>query len=304
MLAWIRPRAGNTFWFLAGSVGVIVLGGAAKAFFDLDLTQDGMIDLVAKAFTGVATWSEGYIRIHPLRVYAAAALLPVALAVAWWAIKLRRNVRWVLSVAKTTIKKSKLLDRIGIYGHWLHNTNDLRKNNWSDLKRRVALPQNNMLWIMGATGWNTFASKDSPLRETIENFNGQIRILLLSPEGCACRQRSTSVSQKLSAYQSEIKRTLKFCERLAAEGKTVEVRLYDWPPTWKVILTTTSFWLQHYEQRRHVEDGPVITGYVTQEGSDFYGGFYAFFDRMFATAQPVPLSSGTTTVPELANVGA
>lgn len=278
-----------------GGFGLIIVLGLIQAVSGIEMTEDNLVDLSAKTITDVADGLTEYARLHPLRTYVSIFLAPTAAMAGWHSRKIWFAIRSWYEARKQRLGKAELLDRLGLDGWWPHKTKEHRAKNWSDLAERIAHPQNNTLWIMGATGLKTFAQKDSPLNEALHQFNGSVRILLLNPEADACRQRASSVQQKLNSYKAEIRQATKFCESLAAEGKSIELRYYDWPPTWKVILTTGSFWLQHYEQRRHVEEAPVITGYATQGGRDLYGGYYAYFDRMFKCSTHVPL--GTKSEP-------
>ena len=68
--------------------------------------------------------------------------------------------------------------------------------------------------ILGATGYRTFARKDSdsiaPLREVLEDITGEIKILLFHPNGQFTSSRANALGVPIDDYKKEIMNSVNF----------------------------------------------------------------------------------------------
>lgn len=141
------------------------------------------------------------------------------------------------------------------------------------------------IFIIGATGFQTFARKDSEgnaiLREVVEeDMTGEIKILLLHPSGEHTINRAKALGVPIDNYQGEIKNSIKFLKELKAKGKNVALKLYTQKPIWKMIILDNFLWLQYYHLCKHVERMPVYgISRATDEGT------YSLFDPLYAVFQ-------------------
>lgn len=274
-------------WF-----GGVVAFSLVNAAFSVDLSNVDWGKLVKEFWSGIVDRVPDYIDQHPLRAY---GLFFFGVIISVFYRVLRHFVKDVRELRDELGKRVELLERVGLYGFRHHSTNQMKEENWSELQGHIDKPQNRALCILGATGWHTFGKKNSPLNDCLKNYTGHVRVLLIDPACLAAKQRAASINQNFREYQKEINGTLSFCTRLAEQGKSIEVRTYDQPPTWKLIITGTSLWVQHYRHSAHVDHSAVITMYPTQEQQGLYDAFATSFERLWSISKivgAVPTQNG------------
>lgn len=119
----------------------------------------------------------------------------------------------------------------------------------------------NTIELIGATGYKTFAKNDSEgtatLRDAFQNAKGEIKVILLNPEGEQARNRATAVNMNWEDYKHEIESSIRFLKELKNKGKAVSLKFYDQKPIWKLIRLDNFMWLQYYHPNSHVEKMPV-----------------------------------------------
>lgn len=168
------------------------------------------------------------------------------------------------------VKNKRLLLRTGIAEVWPYSDRDTRAAEWTHLSTRIQASHNiSSLRIAGLTGWTTFGSKDSPLHDAIDGFNGEIRILLMNPESKDFAHRAYLLGVHEERFADEVRQTISYCAGLRAHRKDIEVRLYDDMPVWKMVLTNDFLWLQHYNSKAHVDETPVYCLTATSDGCLF-----------------------------------
>jgi hypothetical protein len=139
--------------------------------------------------------------------------------------------------------------------------------------------------ILGATGFQTFARKDSTgkamLRDVIEKkIVGEIKILLLNPNSAQTKMRANALGVPLHEYQREIINSVQFLEELKSKGKNIALKFYTQRPIWKMIILDDFLWLQYYHPTTHVESTPV---YGVSRSRIL--GEYSLFDPLYAVFQ-------------------
>ena len=154
------------------------------------------------------------------------------------------------------------LDGFGVRTFSPHDTDKSRAEDWKLLCTNLEAANSHLspIWIVGATGKNTFADPHSPLHTTILGYRGPINILLVRPQSEGFHYRIQQLDGAVEQdYTNEILDAIEFCARLYKKNKKVEVRLYDGIPIWKLIGTPQHLWLQHYSDKKHVDETPMFS---------------------------------------------
>ncbi len=141
------------------------------------------------------------------------------------------------------------------------------------------------IWILGATGYRTFARKDiesiAALREVLEEITGEIKILLLHPKGPFTISRANALGVPLDDYQREIMNSVNFLKELKNKGKSIALKFYTQRPIWKMIILDNFMWLQYYHPTKHVEQMPVygISRSPKREEYSLFDPLYGVFQK-------------------------
>lgn len=148
--------------------------------------------------------------------------------------------------------------------------------------------------ILGATGYRTFARKDSesiaPLREVLEDITGEIKILLFHPKGQFTISRANALGVPLDDYQREIMNSINFLKELKNKGENIALKLYMQRPIWKMIILDNFMWLQYYHPKKHVERMPVYGISRSQKKEE-----YSLFDPLYGVFQKKWYHDGNPT---------
>jgi hypothetical protein len=142
--------------------------------------------------------------------------------------------------------------------------------------------------IVVATGKTTFACSHSPLRAALNAHRGALRILILQRDCLAYDQRirelagdelgrEASVREEFAdALDSATDFFISLAKKPPRLLKSIEVRAYDRPAIWKLVITTGHIWLQHYIPKQPADDSPA---YVLRRGIP--GGLASPLDSVF-----------------------
>lgn len=201
-----------------------------------------------------------YLSTHPAR--AAASLLALGLFITG----LLRGLGYL----RIYIRNREILASVGVSGFWAHSKSDEKITNWQACKEKILAGRPKDLRILGVTGWETFGKEGSPLHDIVDNFHGEIRILLIKPRCDAFTIRAKALGLKEKDYEKEIKNTIAYCEQLSAKGKSIIVKLYKQTPIWKMVFTENYMWLQHYKPDDHVDNTPVYTLFANEGETSLY----------------------------------
>lgn len=225
----------------------------------------------------------------------------------WICFIIIRHVYWLVIRVFTYRDVAK---NSGISAFLNHSENN-RSREWGDCARRIANLKPDEIRILGVTGAATFAKKKSPLRESLDNHVGHLKILLIDRESPAFIQRINNIVASEGGRQDlqkdlkrEIEETLDYCRALAKKSpsviRSIEVRAYTSPAVWKMIVFGDYLWLQHYRVGKHVEDTSAFILSRDAESSLFHGFDMLFNNRWALSAQRVLLhrdEDGNTIVP-------
>jgi hypothetical protein len=155
-----------------------------------------------------------------------------------------------------------IVESCGIEGFWDFSTQAEKARGWNECTTKMAEDRFGEICIAGLTGEHTFAAEGSPLRETLLQHEGDIKILLIDESSPAFKERVMEMSGTADEsknkyidcewdYSGRLYRALRFCVELG-DGQTgtrprsIEVRAYDRPAIWKIIMFGNYVWLQHY----------------------------------------------------------
>lgn len=178
--------------------------------------------------------------------------------------------------------ESALTVQAGLGGRWNHAIEELTDGApWKDLCAEISRPDNNMLLIVAANGLETFAKAGSPLYEPLRKFRHQVRVLLLDPDCSETEARALTVSVPLNEYKRATNTSIRRLDELIAEGRPVTWRLYTHQPSWKMIITSRTAFIQYYISGQHVQQTPLWRLDVTEHGTGFYHSFVMEFERLW-----------------------
>lgn len=185
----------------------------------------------------------------------------------------------------------KTIRNVGIEAFWPQQNPDSPQPGWEDCVAKIATEAPSELCILGLTGAATFAHSQSPLRNAVEKHQGSILILLIDPTSRAFEQRVRELGHSdlhsevdlNNRFIGEIEDTLAFCRTLARKSVTelrrIEVRAYDLPAIWKMVIFGDYLWLQQYAPRVHVEQSSAVMFHKRVESSMYYPLERVFYNR-------------------------
>lgn len=171
-----------------------------------------------------------------------------------------------------------LVQAMGISGFSPHTTKQEKRADWKSCNDKIKSNRAIDLRIMGATGWNTFGHKDAPLYRLLDQFQGEIKILLIKPDPTlpALIQRANEIGVPAADYVQEINNSIDRLKALKAKGKNISLKLYEQMPIWKMVISNDYMWLQHYCKCKNVEDTPVYSFFSDgDEGTSLFHALYS-----------------------------
>jgi hypothetical protein len=169
-----------------------------------------------------------------------------------------------------------------------HIGKKLKTEDWDQCRNNIKHAKD--IRIMGATGWDTFGSPQSPLYKTLAISKADVKILLLrdDPNNNVVKVRSQELNYNTSIYVSDIQKSLLRLKDLKAanSARKIEVRLYSSPLIWKMVICNTYMWLQHYWPNRNVEDTPLYTFFSDggETPSSLFHPFYSEWQKQWDSA--------------------
>lgn len=188
----------------------------------------------------------------------------------------------ILGLITKISKDRKTMASFGVRLFSHHNNAEVKKQDWLQVCEDINRGQNpkSTLWILGATGKETFAAADAPLHDLLQTYSGAIRILLICPGSLAFVRRTGELKHSESDYQSQIADSLEYCQRLVRNhGRDLQVKLYKAIPIWKMILTNSVLWVQHYRANSHVDDTPMFCFEYQPAHPGLFDGFLTVFEK-------------------------
>ncbi len=190
-----------------------------------------------------------------------------------------------IALFRIVIKQRRMLTSFGVRLFSKHDTPEVKKSDWAavcaDIKR--ASDEHSPLWILGATGKETFSSPTSPLFDALRTFSGEIKVLLVRPNSVAFDHRCNSLGLSKDNYTGDILDSIEYCKELVTKkGRSVELKLYESPPIWKMFLTNRVLWVQYYKPGEHVDKTPIYCFKYVGTESTLFDGFRTVFQKRWS----------------------
>jgi hypothetical protein len=197
------------------------------------------------------------------QIVGAAGVVCAVLVLVWLILRSHRRSKKELLYFKS------IVESCGIEAFWPFTTQQEKDSGWKDCTTKMADSEWGEICVAGLTGAHTFADERSPLHKALKEHRGDIRILLIKKDSRAFHQRVTEMAgndlAKIEDLQDEFRlrldRSLRFCMRLAEQGtdklRSIEVREYDRPAIWKMVIFGNYLWLQHYVAGKLASDMPA-----------------------------------------------
>jgi len=118
-----------------------------------------------------------------------------------------------------------------------------------EIRRRLSSAA--QLDVLAVRGLGLLGLNDSLLRPSMAGRAAvplRTRVLLLDPDCAAASHRADEIGESSASFASGIKLTLARLEELAAaaDGLSVEVRLYDRLPIWRIIRVDDTLWVSTF----------------------------------------------------------
>ncbi len=197
----------------------------------------------------------------------------------------------VISLLAVVLRQKHTLAQFGVRLFSKHDSKDSKKKDWSMLRSDLtdASNEKSPLWLLGATGKETFSGAASPLYDEVRNYEGEIKVLLIRPESFAFKSRCRNLKVSADTYLEEILDSIDYCKDLAVKGKSITVKLYDQHPIWKMVMTTRVLWVQYYKHNTHVDNTPMYSFEYRKEGSSLFDGFRTVFTKRWSHDNSLPI---------------
>lgn len=213
--------------------------------------------------------------------FAAVALLLLTVLVVAIAWIFARITHRVLQTFVGMFRLRALVRSVGLSGYWPHARLGDGTAPWKELQAHANSGGNQFLYILGATGYETFGTNTSPMWDVVTRFQGDIRVILMSPDSRFLHQRAEDLGVSDAQYRRDIRRTLAQIEVWRRRGHIVSHRTYDSKPNWKLIVTNDLAWVQYYRMGTHVAETPVFQFFATDGQNGLYHLFYTEFWRVW-----------------------
>lgn len=171
------------------------------------------------------------------------------------------------------------LKKLGVYLFSSHTTDEEKRKDWSLVSNDLGTAgTKSPLWILGATGKGTFGNATSPLCETLRAYAQPIRVLLIRPYSTGFDRRVRELNVNAGEYASDVHDAIDFCVDLKRRrNKDIEVKVYSELAIWKMMITSSQLWLQHYGPKRHVDDMPMYCFEFLENEASLYDALKSVF---------------------------
>lgn len=200
----------------------------------------------------------------------------------------------VITLVIKYVKTSRLLHsnqgtlkKLGVRLFSSHLTDEEKKSDW--IQTAADLSGSNLLsplWMLGATGKETFGSSTAPLCDVLRNYRQPVRILLLRPYSKGFDRRVSDLNTNSENYAAEILDAIDFCVELKKRYQVdIELRVYSEIAIWKMIITSTQLWLQYYAPKKHVDDTPLYCFESVHQDMGLYSALKSVFQKRWVLDQ-------------------
>jgi hypothetical protein len=173
------------------------------------------------------------------------------------------------------------LIKLGVRLFSNHFEPEERKLDWQNIASDLtATNKTTSLWLLGATGRETFGHSTAHLCDVMRTYKSSVRVLLLRPYSKGFDRRVLELSHNANDYISEILDAIDFCADLKKNyGIDIELKVYSEVAIWKMIITSTQLWLQYYAPKIHVDKTPLYCFESMQEDMGLYSALKSVFQK-------------------------
>jgi hypothetical protein len=197
-------------------------------------------------------------------------------------IRAQRRLNLQSHILQTADISRSLIAQSGIKARYPHAKATEDGAPWGALRDEILQPENKFVHILGANGIDTFGKPGSPLFDTLKDFRGTTRVILCDPTGRQMYGRARAVGVSTAEYAKAIKISKRRLSELRKAQLAIEGRFYTGQPNWKLILTSTSAWIQYYVPGGpHVDQTAVWILSVTTNTDGLYHLFHMEFERVW-----------------------
>lgn len=233
---------------------------------------------VGTAFAGIAGWL--YLSLQENWQIASSNVVIFIGYVVLWVYRSRKNRARI----KELLPYKSIGESCGIEGIHPLKTAEEKKAGWEACVEKIGVVRYDTVRIAVFTGASTFTtlptqdnteSHQAPLRKALDDHEGRLEILLMQPDCDAWKQCIGEFAKRNKPKEEVFRQELRtayqaayeFCNTLADkpwyELMSIEVRVYDRPPLWKMLIMGQYIWLQHYARGAPVDGLPA---YVVRRG--------------------------------------
>jgi hypothetical protein len=147
-----------------------------------------------------------------------------------------------------------------------------------DMRKKIASVRD--VYIMSITG-SSFSAENNDLQQKLEQAY-EIRVLLENPYGKGIAGRVMSLDDAeamLLANRQETEVSIAYLRRLSAAGKKVNLKFYEEPPFWKLVVTGEYVWVQYCHDGHEVRTQPEYVFGLQHDHPNrgFFVPFYKHF---------------------------
>ena len=128
---------------------------------------------------------------------------------------------------------------------------------WRERALIRQVPATRDAYVLSVTGRDIF-SEHSRFRAALQSA-GEIRVLLLNPNGPAAQQRVDTLLDEAcnpAQLREEIRLSIDYLKSLRQLGQKVSLKFYDQPPFWKLVILGEHVWVQYFHGKDGSDDLP------------------------------------------------
>lgn len=155
--------------------------------------------------------------------------------------------------------------------------------------------EGNQLSIWSITGKKTICDKETYLHKFVLGESQYrlrtIKILLLDPSSNAFINVAKSKHIPVDDYQKDINTTIALLKDAYVEHKNIELRQYNFEPSWRMVIVNGSLWLQYYATGINKNSAIYGLRETKQKGHSLYYIACKEFERVWARSTPVNLDN-------------
>lgn len=178
-------------------------------------------------------------------------------------------------------KKGSAADAAGLF--FCSSNGNKRQMEKSDSYLYITSQKSKILYISGATGWETFGSDHAPLHKAIHTAK-EVKILLFNPSSPDLPKRALDVGIDSIAYRQEIIDSISFLKTAHLKNKKIEVKFYNNYPFWKYIFLDECAWVWQYPPDAHVNTSPCYAFKKAAKGNiGMYEHMLAQFNKRWSS---------------------